>query len=172
TIHMPDLQTTQEFSNHLRSSVLEDTGILSEDINSLWNPEPGYEFVDLSPLLCSLQHFINNSTTSWSHYNKLWAIKQLHRPDDPIMSFDQVKHHLHWLSGVMPIEHDMCMNSCVAFVGPYRILEACPWCSEPRYSPGTTKPQKCFTTIPVGPVIQALYSSHKLADKMHYLEKK
>ncbi|KAH9020585.1 hypothetical protein EDB85DRAFT_2152999 [Lactarius pseudohatsudake] len=54
TIHMPDLQATQEFIDLLRSSVLEDTGMLAEDIDSLRNPEPGYEFVDSSPLLRSL----------------------------------------------------------------------------------------------------------------------
>lgn len=53
-IHMPDLQTTQEFIDLLRSSVLEDTGMLAEDVESLRNPEPGYEFVDSSPLLRSL----------------------------------------------------------------------------------------------------------------------
>ncbi|KAH9050331.1 hypothetical protein EDB87DRAFT_1696966 [Lactarius vividus] len=149
-IHMPDLQTTQEFIDLLRSSVLEDTGMLAEDVESLQNPEPGYEFVDSSPLLRSLRHFINNATASRSHYDRIQVIERLHRPDDPIMSFDQVKRRVHWLSGVVPIEHDI----------------------KPRYSPGTTKPQKRFTTIPVGPVIQALYSSHELAEKMHYLEKK
>ncbi|KAH9030739.1 hypothetical protein EDB85DRAFT_2146471 [Lactarius pseudohatsudake] len=123
TIHMPDLQATQEFIDLLRSSVLEDTGMLAEDIDSLRNPEPGYEFVDSSPLLRSLRHFINNATASRSHYDKIWIIKWLHRPDDLIMSFNQVKHRVRWLSGVVPIEHDMCVNSCVAFTGPYRILE-------------------------------------------------
>ncbi|KAH8996454.1 hypothetical protein EDB86DRAFT_2778691, partial [Lactarius hatsudake] len=172
TIHMPELQRTQEFIDLLRSSVLEDTGMLAEDIESLRNPGPGYEFVDSSPLLRSLRHFINNATASRSHYDKIRVIERLHRPDDLIMSFDQVKRRVRWLSGVVPIEHDMCVNSCVAFTGPYRILGACPRCSEPRYSPGTSKPQKRFTTIPVGPIIQALYSSHELADSMHYLEKK
>ena len=38
------------------------------------------------------------------------------------------------------------------------------------YCPETNKPQKRFTTIPIGPVIQSLYSSHDVADRMHYLE--
>jgi hypothetical protein len=37
---------------------------------------------------------------------------------------------------------------------------------------GTTKPQKSFTTIPMGPVIQAMYSSHDVAESMHCLERK
>ena len=41
-----------------------------------------------------------------------------------------------------------------------------------RYCPGTTKAQKWFTTIPIRPVIQAMYGSHDIADSMHYLERK
>jgi hypothetical protein len=37
--------------------------------------------------------------------------------------------------------------------------------------PCTTNPQRCFTTIPIGPVIQAFYGSHDMAEHMHYLER-
>ena len=66
----------------------------------------------------------------------------------------------------------MCVNSCVAFTGPHESLNTCPRCKEPRYCPGTTKPQKRFTMIPMGPVIQAMYSSRTVAESMHYLERK
>jgi hypothetical protein len=72
----------------------------------------------------------------------------------------------------MPVEHDMCMNLCMAFTGPCETLDACAQCKAPWYCPGTTKAQKQFTTIPIRPVIQAMYSSHGVADCMHYLERK
>ncbi|KAF8272293.1 hypothetical protein EI94DRAFT_1555136, partial [Lactarius quietus] len=61
------------------------------------------------------------------------------------------------LSGVISIEHNMCPESCVAYTGwPYNELEICPHCSTPWYVSGKTKKaQKCFSTIPIGPVIQA-----------------
>src|SRR6201996_7798528 len=65
----------------------------------------------------------------------------------------------------------MCTKSCVAFTGPYSDLESCPRCSEPRYFPGSTKAQKQFSTVPIGPVVQAFYASSELSHHMHYLEK-
>ncbi|KAG1733840.1 hypothetical protein EDB19DRAFT_1617322, partial [Suillus lakei] len=52
-----------------------------------------------------------------------------------------------------------CINSCVAFVGPYAGLETCPTCGELCYdqkklarSHGRKKvPRAVFQTIPIGP---------------------
>ena len=75
----------------------------------------------------------------------------------------------HDISGVVPLEHDMCTNSCVAYTGPYSNLENCPCCAELRYIAGSTKPQKQFLMIPIGPVIQVFYSSSTISKQMHYL---
>jgi hypothetical protein len=120
-----------------------------------------------------VRHFINNDLCSRDHYETARQIELLHNPSDPLLSFDQVKRRVGWLSGVVPMEYDMCPKSCAAFTGPYSDLEACPRCSEPRYVPGsTTKAQKRFSTIPIGPVIQAFYGSRMYSKEMHYLEKK
>jgi hypothetical protein len=37
------------------------------------------------------------------------------------------------ITGVESVVHRMCINSCVAYTGPFLNLEACPICSEPRY---------------------------------------
>jgi hypothetical protein len=42
---------------------------------------------------------------------------------------------------------------------------------QPSYIPGKTKAQKRFSTILIGPVVQALYGSREIAGHMHYLEK-
>ncbi|KAI9454258.1 hypothetical protein BJY52DRAFT_1122937, partial [Lactarius psammicola] len=76
------------------------------------------------------------------------------------------------LSGIVFLEHNMCMWSCVAYTGPYGKLNSCPCCSSPWYIPGTTKAQKWFSTIPIGPVIQALFGSCEMAKRMHYLKTK
>ncbi|KAF8229421.1 hypothetical protein L208DRAFT_1286619, partial [Tricholoma matsutake] len=36
-------------------------------------------------------------------------------PDDPFLSFDQVKCKLEMLTGVVPIMHNMCINTCTVF---------------------------------------------------------
>jgi Transposase family tnp2 len=171
-INLLDLQTTQKFLDRLRTASLEDTAMDPEDISTLRNPEAGFDLLEPSPLLRSIQHFINNASASRDHYDGIRDIEGRHNPNDPMLSFDQVKRRVRWLSGVVPIEHDMCPNSCVAYTGPYDELDRCPQCTTPRYFPETGKPQKRFSTIPIGPVIQALYGSHELAEHMHYLEKR
>ncbi|GLB36899.1 hypothetical protein LshimejAT787_0311860 [Lyophyllum shimeji] len=64
----------------------------------------------------------------------------------------------------------MCIDSCVGFTGPFEVLDVCPKCSQPRYHPGTTKGRRQFPTIPIGPIVQALYGSEETAAMMHYLE--
>ena len=59
---------------------------------------------------------------------------ELH-PGAPVLSYDQVKRRLRNLSGIITWEHDMCVDSHIAFTGPYAKLERCPHpdCGEPRY---------------------------------------
>jgi len=65
----------------------------------------------------------------------------------------------------------MCPNTCVAYTGPYKELDMCPRCPLSRYLPDTNTPRKRFTTVPIGPVIQAFYGSCEIASQMHYLER-
>jgi hypothetical protein len=171
-IRLPKLETTQLFVNTLRTVSLENSGMLVEDIESIRNPSPAWDLEDPSPLLRSLRHFINNASSSRAHYDGIRNIKLLNNPADDFLSFDQVKRCLGWLSGVVPIQHDMCPGSCVAYTGPYSDLDACPSCSTPCFLPDTQTPQKCFTTVPIGPVIQAFYGSRDVADMMHYFERR
>ncbi|KAH8980909.1 hypothetical protein EDB83DRAFT_2189619, partial [Lactarius deliciosus] len=151
---LPDLQTTQQFVDMLRVAVLEDSGMCPQDINNLRNPGQEPELADPSPLLRSIRHFVNNSSASRDHYDTIQEIKLLDNPERKFLSFDQVKRCIRWLLGIVPLEHNMCMRSCVAYTGSYSELDSCPRCSSPHYVPGTTKAQKRFSTIPVGPVIQ------------------
>ncbi|KIM52276.1 hypothetical protein SCLCIDRAFT_141549 [Scleroderma citrinum Foug A] len=72
----------------------------------------------------------------------------------------------------------MCVNSCVAFVGPFLELDACPECDEPRFNvhhqTHTNKhiPRVVFHTIPIGPQLQALWRHPESTEKMCYRVKK
>ena len=169
SIELPKLQTTQSFIDLLRVAVLEGSGMHDDEIRGLREPGPEHELLDPSPLVRSVRHFLNNSLSSRNHYETLRRIELKHNPADPMLSFDQVKRRIQWLSGVVPLEHDMCTNSCVAYTGPYSNLENCPRCAELRYIAGSTKPRKQFSTIPIGPMIQAFYSSSTISKQMHYL---
>ena len=81
------------------------------------------------------------------------------------------------LSGIKPIVNDMCLESCIAFTGPFSKLESCPKCSEPKYdqfcleaSSGAEKiPRQEFRTISIEPQIQALYRNPESVKHAHYL---
>jgi hypothetical protein len=71
----------------------------------------------------------------------------------------------------------MCINSCVAFTGPFLKPESCPVCTKPQYdqfriqmSDGKDRaPHQEFHTIPIGPQIQVLYCTPESAKYAHYL---
>ena len=81
------------------------------------------------------------------------------------LRFGAVEDLLAAYTGIEPIEHDMCPNSCIGFTGPFETLETCPICNTSRWnqarlaaSHGRLKiPAKTFKTIPLGPQLQALY---------------
>jgi hypothetical protein len=125
------LQMTQAFVDMLGTASLENSGMDPDNILGLHTPEPGYDLVNPLPLLQSLCHFVNNTGASQDHYNGIQAIEQEHNPRNVILSFDQVKRCVQWLSGVIPFERDMCPGSCVAYMGPYEELNGCPKCSTP-----------------------------------------
>ena len=134
SIALPKLQMTQAFVDLLRIASLDNSGMDEDMLASLRRPELDVvyelELKNPSPLLRSLHHFINNSGSSRDHYDGLREIekehKKEHNPCDVILSFDQVKRRIQHLSGVVPIEHDMCPESCVAYTGPYDKLDSCP----------------------------------------------
>jgi hypothetical protein len=88
------------------------------------------------------------------------SIKECY-PDSTMLSFDQVRNRLKSISGIRPLHFDMCINSCMAFTGPFSELKKCQFCSEDRFRPSqnsdTIIPRRQFVTLPIGPQLQALW---------------
>ncbi|KAI6014213.1 hypothetical protein PISMIDRAFT_124209, partial [Pisolithus microcarpus 441] len=82
---------------------------------------------------------------------------------DNILSYHNVENLIASLTGVKKVQHDMCPNSCAAFTGLFSDCEhvcgASHWNEEVlQGTNGQSRlPAKKFTTIPLGPQIQALY---------------
>ena len=57
-----------------------------------------------------------------------------HHPEDDLSSYYKVKRLVSDLTEIESIIHDMCINSCVVYTGPFSELEACPVCSESWYN--------------------------------------
>jgi hypothetical protein len=89
-----------------------------------------------------------------------------------------VKKLISEITGVGSALDDMCINSCVAFVGPLANLMQCPECLEPRYDPekltvtGKKVPRQQACTIPLGPQLQALRRSPQGAAALSYCDQK
>jgi hypothetical protein len=74
----------------------------------------------------------------------------------------------------------MCPKSCVGFTGPFADLEACPMCGGSRWDEGRLHASngrvktavKKFTTIQIGPQLQAQYRNAQSARDMRYLYEK
>lgn len=172
-IYIPTLQVTMRNIRELKNATLEDSGMASDDVDRLRDPGPTRCTLDMSDthLVKALRHFIYSTDTSRDHYETIRKVNMAAYPGDEFLSFDQAKRTLKKISGVVPMKHDMCTSSCAAFTGAYSDLEACPYCSAPRYH-ANGQPRRQFTTIPIGPVLQSFYASPQIAVEMHYLEKR
>ena len=168
-----DLKLTGQFINALRDATLEQSNMRKGDIERLRAAEPD-PFLDLSDphFVKSLRVFLLTTNSSEATYDDIRSTMLLCYPDDTFFSFGQIKRRVEQLSGVVPIFHDMCQDSCVGFTGPLENLDLCPSCGKSRYREGTKEALRKFISIPLGPVIQALYRSLGTAHNMHYRESK
>ncbi|CDO75597.1 hypothetical protein BN946_scf184858.g37 [Trametes cinnabarina] len=84
-----------------------------------------------------------------------------------------IKRKITEVTGVDAMRTAMCVNSCVAYTGPFSELDSCPLCLEPRYDAyhlarSQKVPRRTFLTFPLGPQIQAMYASPETAQLMHH----
>ena len=97
-----------------------------------------------------------------------------------IQSFYNVKKLIKTYTGIEAILHDMCPNTCLTFTGPYSSLDKCLMCQASRWNQeklqGTSGhvkvPAQQFTTIPVGPQLQAQNQNPTSTSAMGYLWEK
>ncbi|KAG2106604.1 uncharacterized protein F5147DRAFT_837832 [Suillus discolor] len=124
-------------------------------------------------LILSLKFYFANTTIK--AYNTIRDATMERHPDDDIYSHHRIKRTAAEISGVVPIVHDMCPNTCLAFTGPYTDIDhdECPRCGEERWDTKKSTAQKkvacqTFDTCPVGPQLQALWLHPDHAEKMRW----
>ena len=177
TVSLDDLKGTLAAIQEIGNASL-DTQFEGDDLFRIRNPTT--EELDITDqyFRLSLEMYLILTNSSQETYRELVAalLRCLPEARGRLLSYDQIRRRVKDLTGIIPIQDDMCVNSCMAFTGPYKHLETCPECQEPRYdlsilqsSDGTVKkPRQSVTTIPVGPQIQALWSHQLSAEKMSY----
>ncbi|TFK60770.1 hypothetical protein BDN72DRAFT_729529, partial [Pluteus cervinus] len=143
--------------NSMRNASLEDDINDPFTLYSLQNPE------SLPPILNSLDRlsidiFLGLSGGSQKMYKNVRDALERHDQKLKLLSHYCVEKLIARETGVFQLYHDMCPNGCTAYTGEYSEKDTCPKCSEPRYvagKNGKAESQKQFTTIPLGPQIQA-----------------
>jgi len=164
-----ELRKTVHFINALHDATLKQSNMQQEDIDRLCaaKPDPCYDVMD-KHFLKAFRVFLSTTNASQATYDGVRSSMLDCYPDYPFLSFGQMKRHVEQLSGTVPISYNMCPDTCVGFTGPLADCELCPMCEKGRYQIEMQDPVRQFITIPLGPVIQALYGSVDTTEKMHY----
>lgn len=165
------MTTTMAFIQALKTASLDDE-YCSLDPDALhWMRNPSTVSVDINdnPAWClGLDLYMSMTNAAQDAYNSVRnAILQCY-PEDDVPTYDQIKKYVTDLSGVYSIEDDMCINSCLAFTGPFKHLQKCPECDEPCYDPFKRKSCQQLHTIPLGPQLQALRQGVQSSLEMDY----
>src|ERR1700683_1037590 len=145
---------------------------LNDDlIQQIRHPPEEQLTIDTPDLHLSLDLFLAIGNASEATYNATQLAIMRRFPKVEILTYYKIKHLVTQISGVSSIERDMCINSCMAYTGPWSTLESCPYCGEFRYEPeGIKIPHKQFTTIPIATRLQALWRTPEGAESMRYRE--
>lgn len=175
-----DLRIAEQFVDAVRRATISDEP-LDDDVKQrlLHPPECPLDITD-PDLRLSIDLYLAVRNASESVYDAARESIMRRHPEDKILSYDLVKKKITELTGVTSVLEDMCIDSCVAFTGPFASLEVCPKCHKSRWDPiqldrssGRKKvPQRQFHTIPLGPQLQALARSPEGSKDLNYLNER
>ena len=177
---LDDLVDSLKFVEMLEEATLE-SHLSPKDLDALRNPGPHLSTPsDNEDLLLSVSCFIDLLHSSQEAYNNIRDNIQRRDPKVEMLSYHEAKTAVRNLSGIVVLQNDMCVGSCVAFTGPYADLDTCPRCGQSRYdqdkynaSDGAIKiPRRQYSTFPVGPQIQARWKHPETAKKMLYRQER
>ena len=174
-----NLKTSMEFQRGLEEASLDNGDLDVEHVYLLRHPiQNEVNLLDDPDILFSLRLFLSTTSASDQVFNDVRSDILIRHPEDNVLSLASVKKKIQELTGVVPIVHDMCPNSCIAYTGPFSNLDKCPNpdCQESRYDPillqsssgKIKKPQQQFSTMPLGPQLQALWRNPETAEKMKH----
>ena len=86
-----------------------------EDLEHLQNPlDHELALDDTSDLCLTIKLFIANINSPVEVYNANHAAILRHHPNDNIFTHNSAKRFVRHLTGVVPLIHDMCINTCIA----------------------------------------------------------
>jgi hypothetical protein len=90
------------------------------------------DLLDKDLRLC-LDIFLAMTSGSEEAYMNILAAFKCHSAEVVILLHAQIKLCIQELIGILPIMTDMCVNSCIAFTGPFGNHTICPVCQKAHY---------------------------------------
>ena len=116
------VRTSQAFVQCLKEARLKNSGLEEEDIERLRNPTAiPPDQLDDRYLQLSINVFLVCTNASEETYKSVHAAILCYDPDSKMLSYDQVKRRIKQITGVIPLYHNMCVNTCLAFMGPFKM---------------------------------------------------
>lgn len=199
-IKLADMRNAMEFINLIKTAHLDESDLDEDTLERLRTPICGDIDIKDKDLLLSLEIYLGTENASRAVYENMRTAFKRDSPTRQILSHAAVRvcclvsaiaWYLHavllrmWLqvevaakrlTGISPMKNDMCVNSCLGYTGPYKDLDQCPKCQQMRYCPvklaeGKRVGRQQFTTLPVGPQLQALSRSLEGSRNLSYLHR-
>ena len=167
---LDEMKSTLKFIEALRSASLNDAyaNLDGNVLGKLQNPPEEPVNIGDDDILTGLDLFLGTINFPQDAYINSREVMMRRHPEEKIPSFDQIRRIVAEITGVVPIVHHMCANSCIAFTGPFSELDKCPYCGEDRYDSKTNVAKQELHTIPLGPQLQSLFRDPKGAESMSY----
>jgi hypothetical protein len=109
-----ELRTTMQFIEVLRSATLDSSNMRPEDVERLHaaEPDPLRDAHD-KHFVKAFKTFLSTTNSSQATYHNVRSSMLECYPDDPFLSYDQIKRCIEQLSGMVLIFHDMCEDTCI-----------------------------------------------------------
>ncbi|KAJ7686204.1 hypothetical protein B0H17DRAFT_1160683 [Mycena rosella] len=171
---IPDINISLKFIAALQSAALNssDEPLDPDLLHQIRNPATKILNVEDPDDRLSIDIFLAIGNGSEASYTSVRAAILRRNPEYKVLTYYKVKRLVSDLTGVVALERDMCINSCIGYTGPFLLLENCPYCGESRYEPGHAPevkiPRRRFSTFPLAPQLQALWRTVDGANSMKY----
>ena len=169
---MEDLLITNKFIQCLKEASLDNKHeqLDAEVLNQIRHPSQTLLTLDNPDDRLSIDIYLSVTNASEATYNSVRDAVLRRYPDSEILTYYKVKQLVGQITGIVSIIHDMCINGCIAYTGPFAKLDICTTCGQGRYDEisGKQVPRKQFHTIPIAPQLQALWRTPEGAESMGY----
>lgn len=88
-------------------------------------------------------------------------------PTEQLPTLKKIRARIAFLSGFDAERYDCCVESCIAYTGPYADLEQCPYCKTSRHD-DFGNPRRQFAYLSLKRRLLALRQHQETAQQMEY----